>query len=68
MESREFRVERLSRVAVRPSLEGTRSFSGALLYRHSERGIIGTMICERSEQEGKDFNLRAKRVKDEKLF
>ena len=33
----------------RSSPEGTRSFSEALLYRHSERGIIEILICERSE-------------------
>lgn len=27
----------------------TRSFSGALLYRHSERGITENLICEQSE-------------------
>ena len=29
----------------------TRSFSEALLYRHSERGITKILICERSELE-----------------
>ena len=47
----------------RSSPEGTRSESGALLYRHSERGITENTICERSELRIKNCNLRAERVK-----
>jgi hypothetical protein len=36
---------------LRPSSERTRSFSEALLYRHSELGITKFLICERSELE-----------------
>ncbi len=33
----------------RPTPEGTRSFSEALLYRQSKREITDDLICERSE-------------------